>query len=88
MVGEKVDGQILFGARSEKPNILFSAKGEKPKILFGAKWQLQNILFGSQMVKLFGRIFGLIGEDCIILWLFGITEFSFWLTFAIGYSDR
>ena len=26
MVGGKVDGQILFGARSEKPKILFGAR--------------------------------------------------------------
>ena len=31
VVGEKVDGQILFGARREKPNILFGARGEKWK---------------------------------------------------------
>ena len=37
VVGGKVDGQILFGTRSEKPKILFGARGEKPKILFGAK---------------------------------------------------
>ena len=37
MVGGKVDGQILFGARSEKPKILFSARDEKRKNLFGAK---------------------------------------------------
>ena len=29
MVGGKVDGQILFGARSEKPKMLFDARGEK-----------------------------------------------------------
>ena len=29
MVGRKVDGQILFGARSEKPKIVFGARGEK-----------------------------------------------------------
>ena len=52
MVGKKVDGQILFGARSEKPKILFGARGEKPKILCGAKWQLRKILFGSQRVKI------------------------------------
>ena len=28
VVGEKVDGQILFGARNEKPKILFGARGE------------------------------------------------------------
>ena len=32
VVGRKVDGQILFGARSKKPKILFGARGEKPKI--------------------------------------------------------
>ena len=32
MVGGKVDGQILFRARSEKSKILFGARGEKPKI--------------------------------------------------------
>ena len=53
MVGEKVDGQILFGARSEKPKILFGAKGEKRKNLFGAKWK---ILFGSQRLRLFLKV--------------------------------
>ena len=33
----KVDGQILFRARSEKPKILFGASGEKRKILYGVK---------------------------------------------------
>ena len=37
VVRGKIDGQILFGARSEKPKILYGARGEKPKILFGAK---------------------------------------------------
>ena len=37
VVGRKVDGQILFGARSEKSKILFGARGEKRKNLFGAK---------------------------------------------------
>ena len=32
MIGGKVDCQILFGARSEKPKILFGARGEKLKI--------------------------------------------------------
>ena len=32
VVSGKVDGQILFGARSEKPKILFGARGEKRKI--------------------------------------------------------
>ena len=41
MVGGKVDGQILFGARSEKL-----------KNVFGGKWQLWKNLFGSQMVKI------------------------------------
>ena len=52
MVGEKADGQILFGARSEKPKILFGARGEKRKNLFRAKWQWRKILFGSQRVKI------------------------------------
>ena len=51
VVGRKVDGQILFGARSEKPKMLFGARGEKPKNLFNAKWQLRINFFGSQMVK-------------------------------------
>ena len=29
VVGGKVDGQILFGVRSEKPKILFGDRGEK-----------------------------------------------------------
>ena len=37
VVGGKVDGQILFGARSEKPKILFGAWDEKRKNLFGTK---------------------------------------------------
>ena len=37
VVGGKVDGQILFGTRSEKPKILFAARDEKQKNLFGAK---------------------------------------------------
>ena len=37
MVGGKVDGQILFSARSEKPKFVFGARGEKRKNLFGAK---------------------------------------------------
>ena len=41
MVGGKVDGQILFGTRSEKRNNFF-----------GTKWQLRKFLFGSQRVKL------------------------------------
>ena len=51
VVGGKVDGQILFGARSEKPKKKCGARGEEPKILFGPKWQLWKILFGSQRVK-------------------------------------
>ena len=52
MVGGKVNGQILFGARSEKSKILFGARGEKRKHLFCAKWQLRKMLFNSQRVKL------------------------------------
>ena len=51
MVGGKVDGQILFGARSEKPKNLFGARDEKRKNLFDAKWQLRKNVFGSQRVK-------------------------------------
>ena len=43
LVGGKVDGEILFSARSEKPKILFGATGEKRTNLFGAKWQLRQI---------------------------------------------
>ena len=32
MVGRKVDGQILFGARSEKPTTLYGLMGDKRKI--------------------------------------------------------
>ena len=52
VVGGKVDGQILFGTRSEKPIILFSTRDEKRKNLFGSKWQLQKFLFGSQRVNI------------------------------------
>ena len=45
MVGGKVDGQILFGTRSEKPKILFGTRDEKRKNLFGTKWQLRKILY-------------------------------------------
>ena len=51
MVGGKVDSQILFGTRSEKPKILFGTRDEKRKNLFGNKWQLRKILFSSQRVK-------------------------------------
>ena len=37
VVGEKVDGQILSGTRSEKPKILFGTRDEKRKNLFGTK---------------------------------------------------
>ena len=50
-VGGKVDGQILFGTRSEKPKSLFGTRDEKRKNLFGTKWQLRKILFGSQRLK-------------------------------------
>ena len=62
MVGGKVDGQILFGAMSEKPKILFGTRGEKRKNLFGAKWQLWNILFGSQRVNNLSSYNDLINE--------------------------
>ena len=32
VVSGKVDGQILFGARSEKPKFVFGARGKKRKI--------------------------------------------------------
>ena len=51
VVGRKVDGQILFGGRSEKPKILFGTRDEKRKNLFGTKWQFRKILFGSQRVN-------------------------------------
>ena len=51
VVGGKVDGQILFGTRSEKRNILFGTRDEKRKNIFGIKLQLRKILFGSQRVK-------------------------------------
>ena len=51
MVGRKINGQILFGARSEKPKILFGTRDEKQKNLFGTKWQLRKNLFGSQRVN-------------------------------------
>ena len=35
--GGKVDGQILFGTRSEKPTILFGTRDEKRKNLFGSQ---------------------------------------------------
>ena len=50
VVGGKVNGQILFGARSEKLKIFVGARGEKWKNLFGDKWQLRKVLFGSQRV--------------------------------------
>ena len=51
VVGGKVDGQILFGTRSEKSKILFGARDAKRRNLFGTKWQLWKILFDSQRVK-------------------------------------
>ena len=52
MIGGKVDGQILFDTRSEKPKNLFGAKNEKWKNVFGAKWQLWKNLCGSQRVNI------------------------------------
>ena len=37
LFGGKVDGQVLFGTRSEKPKILFGTRDEKRKNLFGTK---------------------------------------------------
>ena len=56
MVGGKVDGQILFGIRSEKLKILFGTRDEKRKNLFGTKCQLRKILFGSQRVKIYRQL--------------------------------
>ena len=56
MVGEKVDGQILSGTRSEKPKILSGTRDEKQKNLFGTKWQFRKILLGSQRVKNISRL--------------------------------
>ena len=57
VVGWKVDGQILFGARSEKPKILFGARAEKWKNLFSAKWQsvkgLRSTLIKSVLCVMF-----------------------------------
>ena len=47
MVGGKIDSQILFGTRSEKPKILFGTRDEKRKNLFDS----YKKKFGSQMVK-------------------------------------
>ena len=55
VVGEKVDGHILFGARSENPKILFGARGEKRKIYLMPN-ELQKNVFGSQRVKQFSWI--------------------------------
>ena len=66
VVGGKVDGQILFDARSEKPTILFGARGEKRKNLFGAKLHLRKFLFGSQRVKLIPKSAG-VHLYCIII---------------------
>ena len=52
VVGGKVDGQILFGTRNEKPKILFGTRDEKRKYLFGTKWQLRKILFDSERVNI------------------------------------
>ena len=51
VVGGKVDSQILYGTRSEKPKILFGTRDEKRKNLFGTKLHFRKILFGSQRVK-------------------------------------
>ena len=52
MVGGKVDSQILFGTRSEKPKIVFGTRDEKRKNLFGTKLHFRKILFGSRRIKL------------------------------------
>ena len=49
MVGEKVDGKILFGARSEKPQILFGARGNN----FWYQMTVTKILYGSPRVDTF-----------------------------------
>ena len=48
MVGEKADGQSLFGARSEKQKILFDVRGEKRTNLFGAKRVKKNFIWQSK----------------------------------------
>ena len=37
VVGGKVDGQMLFGIRSEKPKMLFGTRDEKREKFFGTK---------------------------------------------------
>ena len=37
VIGGKVNSQILFGTKSEKPKILFGTRDEKRKNLFGTK---------------------------------------------------
>ena len=52
MVGERVDGQILFGARSEKPKIVFGARDEKGKI-----YLVQNDSYKKIYLAVKGLIF-------------------------------
>ena len=51
MVGGKVEGQILYGARSEKQKIVFGARGEKRK-LYLVPNDSYEILYSSQRSSL------------------------------------
>ena len=48
VVGGKVDDQILFGTRSEKPKILFGARGEKRKIYLVPNDSYKQIIWQSK----------------------------------------
>ena len=48
VVGGKVDGQILFGIRSEKPKILFGTRDEKRKIYLAPITVTKNFIWQSK----------------------------------------
>ena len=51
MVGGKVDGQILFGARSDKPKILFGAEVRNGKIYLVPNDSYEKFYLAVKRVK-------------------------------------
>ena len=51
MVVAKVDGQILFGTRSEKSKILFDVRGEKRKIYLVTNDSYENYYLAVKGLK-------------------------------------
>ena len=53
VVGGKVDGEILFGARSEKPKILFGARDEKRKMYLVPNDSYEKFYLAVKWLRLF-----------------------------------